>query len=260
MAVTVGSISTISVGASSANLSVGAASGGTAPYAYAFYRSTATGFSPGTANVIQSGASLSLADSGLTPGTVYYYRAIATDANAATGTDAQITLTTSAASPVPNQFGLQNLLGALDLQFNGDSIAVQFDPSYAGSLKLVAGQAVKFVAGASGIPLVQPCGSASDVCAGFVNYNTKDAVFAPGNILEMSMYGNVMYLYASLAINRGQFLTSLPSPIAGGCNGGVVPVTGSSTFPIIGFALDTVAIGNLVRVYIQAPVAPYAID
>ena len=78
------------------------------------------------------------------------------------------------------------------------------------------------------------------------------------------MAGNVIYLQAVAAINRGQFVTSAPSGIALGAVGGVVAVTGSSGFPIVGYALDTVApsIGtmSLVRIMLSTPAASYAID
>jgi hypothetical protein len=165
---------------------------------------------------------------------------------------------TSAASPNPNQFALAPYLGQLDLRFNGDTISCTFDP--AGSGTLVGGQAVKFTTSASGDPTVVPSLLSSDDVAGFVNYDIKSQVYNPGSRLEISMAGNVMYVYAALAVNRGQFLTSLPAAVAGGTNGGVVPVTGSSGFPIVGYALDTAPIGGLFRMFIQTPAAPYAID
>jgi hypothetical protein len=268
MAIAIGSISLVSVGSSTANLLAPAATGGSGAVSYQYYRSTASGFTPGTANAISGATSLSLADSGLTPGTVYYYEIVATDSLGSMASSAQLSVTTSAASPNPNQFALSPFLGMLDLRFNGDTISVEFDP--AGSGSLVGGQAVKWsvastqgsgIAGqGNGIPLVVPSLAASDDVCGYVNYDIKSAVFKPGDRAEISLAGNVMYLYASLAINRGQFLTSLPAAVAGGCNGGVVPVTGSSGFPIVGYSLDTGKIGSLIRVMLQTPAAPYAID
>ena len=260
MALAVGPISVVSVGSTSDSLLSAAASGGVGPYTYQWYRSTASGFTPGGGNLVAGATSLSLQDSGLTPGTQYYYKIVVTDTgNAdATATSAQASVLTSASSPNPNQFTLAPYLGMLDLRFNGDTIACEFDP--AGSGTLVGGQAVTFSVNASGLPLVVPSLLASDDVAGYVNYDIKSAVFNPGNRLEISLAGNVMYLYAALAINRGQFVTSLPSAVAGGTNGGVVPVTGSSGNPIVGYALDTQPIGNLIRIFLQTPAAPYAID
>lgn len=260
MALAVGPISIVSVGSNSDSLLSAAASGGVGPYTYQYYRSTTSGFTPGGGNIVSGATSLALNDSGLTPFTQYYYKIRVTDTgnSNATADSAQLSVMTSAASPNPNQFALAPYLGMLDLRFNGDTISCTFDP--AGSGSLVGGQAVKFSVNSSGDPLVVPSLLASDDVAGFVNYDIKSAVFGPGSRMEISMAGNVMYVYAALAVNRGQFLTSLPAAVAGGTNGGVVPVTGSSGFPIVGYALDSVPSGSLFRMFIQTPAAPYAID
>lgn len=261
MATTIGTLTLVSVGATTDVISVPAATGGTSPYTYQTYRSTASGFTPGSTNAIAGATGLTVNDSGLTPGTQYYYKTVATDSSGTpvTATSAQLSVLTTAASPSPNQFTGSPTLGQLDLPYNVNTLPVQFDP--AGSGTLVAGQAVKWSTNSSGgPPMVVPSLAASDVVAGFVNYNIKNAQFNPGDPMEISMSGNVMYLYAALALTRGQFLTSLPAAVAGGCNGGVVPVTGSSGNPIIGWALNTVNIGALTRVMLTTPAAPYAID
>jgi hypothetical protein len=268
MSLAIGSITLVSVGSTTANLLAPAATGGSAPVTYQWYRSTASGFTPGTGTVVTGGTSLSLADSGLTPGTIYYYEIVATDAAAAKASSNQLTVTSTAASPNPNQFTLAPYLGMLDLRFNGDTISVQFDP--AGSGTLVGGQAVLFSApstqgtgasgGLNGIPLVVPSTGSADSIAGMVNYDIKSAVFKPGDRLEISLAGNVMYLYAALPVTRGKSVTSLPSSQPGGTNGGVVQVTGSSGLPIVGWSLDTAAIGTLTRIMLQTPPAPYAHD
>lgn len=268
MALAQGSIQLVSAGATSVSLLAPAATGGSAPVTYQYYRSTASGFTPGSSNAVAGGSALALNDSGLTPGTTYYYEIVATDAAMDTASSAQLTVVTSAASPNPNQFSQSPFLGMLDLRFNGDTISVQFDP--AGSGSLVGGQAVKFsaqstqgtsLAGAgNGIPLVEPAGSASDVIAGFVNYDIKSVSYGPGDRLEISMFSNVMYLYATSQIDRGEFVFSLPASDPGGCNGGVAPLTGSSSNPIVGWAIDTAAQGTLCRIFLQTPPPPYALD
>jgi hypothetical protein len=261
MSLTAGSLSAVSVGASNDVLQAAAfTAAGSLPVTYQWYRSTTSGFTPGGGSLIAGATSLTLSDSGLTPGTQYYYKVVGTDSSGTpqTATTTQLAVLTTAAAPGPNQFSQAPYLGQLDQYYNGDTIPCQFDP--AGSGTLVAGQAVKFSTAAGGPPQVVPCTAASDVCAGFVNYNSKYAVFSPGDAVEISMAGNVMYLLATAAINRGSFLTSKPAAVAGGTNGGVVTVTGSSGYPIIGYALDTAISGALLRVFIQTPAAPYAID
>lgn len=267
MALAQGSIQLVSVGATSVSLLSPAATGGSGSVSYQYYRATSSGFTPGSAYEV-GGDSLSLNDEGLTPGTVYYYKIVATDAAMDTASSAQLTVQTSAASPNPNQFAQNPFLGMLDLRFNGDTISVQFDP--AGSGSLVGGQAVKFsanstqgtsLAGAgNGIPLVEPSDDSADVIAGYVNYDIKSVQFLPGDRLEISMFSNVMYLYATEDIDRGEFVYSLPFGEDGGCNGGVAALTGSSGFPIVGWAIDTAAQGTLCRIFLQTPPPPYAVD
>lgn len=254
MAFTVGSISQVAVASTTDSLLVVAATGGTTPYSYQYYRSTASAFSPSSTTSIAGATALALNDSGLTPGTIYYYYNIATDSAATPSvvTTTKLTVTTLAPTVSQNQFTEAPFLGMLDLRYNGDTISVQFDP--AGSGSLVGGQAVKFTtAPAGGVPTVIPCTATSDVCAGYINYDIKSASYAPGDRMEMSMRGNVMFLYAATAINRGVEVTSLPAAIAGGCNGGVIPAVGSGGLPKVGWSLDTGVIGSLVRIFITTP-------
>lgn len=252
MTFTAGVLSQVSVASTSDSLASTAASGGTTPYTYQWYRHTVTAFTPAASLAISSATLLTLSDSGLTPGTIYYYKVVGTD-SAATPvlvTTAQLAVTTLAPSLSQNQFQETAFLGMTDLRFNGNTMSVQFDP--AGSGTLVGGQAVKWSTVAGGVPKVVPSLLAADVVAGFVNYDIKSASYAAGDRLEISLAGNVMFLYAALAINRGAFVTSLPAAVAGGCNGGVIPVAGSNV-PIAGYALDTAAIGALCRIFIQTP-------
>ncbi|MGO9114392.1 MAG: SGNH/GDSL hydrolase family protein [Thermoguttaceae bacterium] len=53
---------------------------------YQWYRSTTAGFTPGSGNLLTGQTSLSFTDSGLTPGTTYYYACVATDSSRATAT------------------------------------------------------------------------------------------------------------------------------------------------------------------------------
>ena len=258
MATTAGALTQISVGSTVDSLSSAVATGGTGPYTYQWYRSTTSSFSPGSGSLISGATSLTLNDSGLTPGTEYYYKVVATDSGSVAGTSSQLAVTTLAPSLSQNQQYQTPFLGMLDQAFNYNTLAAQIDATQTGTL--IAGTAVKFTTTAGGLPKVVACTAASDAICGFLNFSIKDAGFAANQACNVSMAGNVVFLYASLAVNRGQFVTSLPSGVAGGCNGGVVPVTGDSGYPIVGFALDTAAIGSLVRIQLMTPCASYQVD
>lgn len=259
MATTAGALSKVSVGSNSASLLSAAATGGTGPYTYQWKRSLVSG--SGYVN-ITGATSLSLSDSGLKPGTPYYYVVVATDSGAVSGQSAELGIITSAAQPQPNQFVQSPIVGMLQMPYNYNTLTVQVDPSQ--SSPIVAGQAVKFSPAVSGVvsaaPTVLSADAQADHVCGFVNYNLKNASFGPGDYMEISMKGNVMYLQACSAISRGQYVVSCPPVVPAGNVGGVSAVTGSSGFDILGFALDQVSAGQLVRIELECPAAPYAID
>jgi lysophospholipase L1-like esterase len=69
---------------STLNVACTAATGGVSPYTYQWYRSTTAGFTPGPGNILAGQTSLSFTDSGLTPGTTYYYTCVVTDSVSST--------------------------------------------------------------------------------------------------------------------------------------------------------------------------------
>jgi hypothetical protein len=75
-------------------LTVTEATGGTGPYTRLWHRSTSSGFTPDGSNDLPGETSLTLADTGLTPSTTYYYKCVQTDDAAATVTTAQQSVTT----------------------------------------------------------------------------------------------------------------------------------------------------------------------
>lgn len=259
MATTAGALSKVSVGATVASLSSAVATGGSSPYTYQWERSLTSG---GSYTPITGATSLTLSDSGLLAGTPYFYKVVATDSGSVSGTSAALEIITTPALPSPNQFTQSPFLGTVQLPYSYNTLSVQFDPT--GSGIAVAGQAMKFSATASGVvsatPLVVPCTAAADHTCGYVNFNIKNASFLPGQRLEVSMDGNVMYLQAATSITRGQSVTNCGPDVSNGNIGGVAAVTGSSTFDIVGYSLDTVAAGSLVRIHLTTPAAPYAVD
>jgi len=123
-----------------------AATGGTGPYTYQWYKSVVSGFTPGPSNIITGATALAIDDlaPSVIPGTQYYYVVQVTDTgNAnATANSAQLSVLTGQPLLDQNQFALAPFLGMLDLRFNPDTLSVEYDP--AGSGSIFAGQAVKF--------------------------------------------------------------------------------------------------------------------
>ena len=247
MTISAGALSQVSVSQNGAVLSSAAASGGTAPYSYQWYRSTASGFTPGAGNLISGATSLSLTDSGLIPNTGYFYKVVATDAVAATATSAQLAVQTSVPTQSQNSFLQSSQLGMIDMRFAHNTVSVQIDASQV--TPLYAGSAVKIVDSADGVPKVVGVAANSDEVMGFINFDIKTVAFSAGMQAEISMAGNVMYLYATAAISRGILVTLDITT-----NGGVGPIVTSSGAKVVGWAYDKApAAGALIRVYLKTP-------
>lgn len=249
MALTPGSISVASKTATSVALTATAATGGTEPYSYQWYRSLVSDFVPGPSNEIAGATALTLEDTGLIPGTQYYYKLVVTD-DATTPdeeTYAQQAVVTNAPTQQPNQFAQASLLGMLDKHLNANTIPAMVDSTEAGTL--YAGGAVKLVDSLGGVPKVVGCTADSDEVFGFINYDIKSRGFTAGMPLELSIKNNVMFMYSTAAIARGgKVCLDLTT------NGGVAAATGSSAKRIVGWAYDKAAnAGQLIRVYIETP-------
>lgn len=247
MAITAGVLSQVSVSYSSDSLLATAATAGTGPYTYQWYRSTTTGFSPSGSNIITGATALTLNDSGLTPLTTYYYKVIATDTGHSNDvvTYTQLAVVTTATGISPNQFAQSSIVGMLDQKFNYDTISVQVDISQA--TNLYSGAAVKIVDSVDGAPKVIGCAANTDQVLGFINFDIKTAAYSAGSLAQISMNGNVMYLYATTAIARGAQVTLDLSTM-----GGVA--SANSGDRIVGWAFDkAAAAGALIRVFVRTP-------
>ncbi len=250
MSLTAGAITLLSTGPTTASLSVAAATGGTGPYTYQWYRSTTSGFSPGAGSLISGATALTLSDSGLVPGTQYYYSNIVTDTGNSnvTATSTQVGAVTQGPVISPNAAQQYPLLGMLDLRYNTDTVAVQVDASQATALTF--GQAVKMAAvstNLSGPPKVVACAADTDVVLGFINFDIKSQSFPAFSMCEISMAGNVIYLYSTGAITRGNQVCLDLTTIGG------VSATGS-THEVVGWAFDGCAAGGtLIRVFLKTP-------
>lgn len=247
MSYAAGVVTKVSVSPFDVQLSSTAASGGTGPYTYQWYRSIVSGFTPGGGNILSGKTALSLDDASVIPGTQYYYVIQATDTGNSnvTANSAQFSQVTPADVPSQSQFTEAPLLGMIDLRLNYDTVPVQVDSSQVAGL--AAGQAVKIVASAGGVPKVIACAADSDAVWGFVNYDIKSILFLAGAAMEVSQSGNVIYLRAVEAISRGAQVALEVSTV-----GGVKNTGGGAT--VVGLAFDqATAAGDLIRVKVSIP-------
>lgn len=247
MGLAIGTLSKGTVGSTTAEVIATTATGGTTPYTYAWYKSLVTGFTPGPSNLIDDSDTLDYIDSGLIPGTQYYYKQIVVDSAAtpAAATSAELSVLTETGNQIMNQFSQSPYLGMLDLAYNYNTIAVQIDLDE--TAEIIAGQPVKFTQDAGGVPKVTLCTANTDVPAGAINFNIKNRVFVAGDYAEMSQRGNVMYLYSTAAIARGARVMLDVST-----KGGVITATTGK--PVFGFALDVAsAAGQLIRIELMTP-------
>lgn len=137
-----------------------------------------------------------------------------------------------------NQFAQTKEKGMLDLPFNANTIQCKLSGS------AVAGQAVKLVDVAYKIPVVEVADD-TDLVFGFINLSLKKAP-ADGDMVEISLPGNVMYMIAGAAFAPGTELMHVVS------TGKVITATGT-TKCISGWAMDKAAAdADVVRVMIGA--------
>jgi hypothetical protein len=257
MSLTAGALTQVSVSQYSDSLSSAVATLGSAPYTYQWYRNVTGTATIGSA--VSGATALTLSDSSLIPGTVYYYHVIVTDTAAAVATSAALTVTTLNPGVLnPNQFAETALLGVLDQRYNYNVKEIEIDATQTGTL--YAGQAMKFASGPSlgGVPSMVACTAKTDVCQGFIVYDVKNQGFAAApaagaynfgtnSRCELAQGGCVIYLYATGAITRGaQVCLDTTSP-------GGVQATGA-TAEVVGWAYDgATAAGQLIRVQLTTP-------
>lgn len=249
MAITPGVVTVNTVTENSASLTSAVATGGTGPYSYQWYKSTVTGFTPGPGNIIAGATSLSITDTGLVPGTQYFYKMVSTDSapTPEEGISPSASVLTLPQTLNVNQFAMAPYLGMLDQHFNYNTSPVVVDSAVVTPLQ--NGQAVKMVDSAGGSPKVVACTADADQVFGFINYNMKNAFFPANTPCEISRDGNVMYLRSTGAIARGARVVVNVATI-----GGVAAATGSSGKRIVGYAYDkAIQAGQLIRVVVGTP-------
>lgn len=244
-----GALSKVLVGSTTAQLSSAVATGGTGPYTYQWYRSTTTGFSPGAGNILAGATSLSLADSGLLPNTPYYYVVVATDTGNSntTANSAQLTVATQPALS-QNQFAQQQVVGIVDLKV-GPTNVIAVQAASSNTSPIFAGQGVKIVANTNGgVPQVAPVSAKGDAVIGFCRFNQKDIQYNAGQLLEIAMWGSVIWLYATGAITQFAEVCLDPTFIGG------VQATGS-TATFVGWAVDGASAAGMIRVMLMPNIA-----
>lgn len=144
-----------------------------------------------------------------------------------------------------NSFAPSPVVGSLDLAFNYNTKSVKLSDAE-GQASVAPGSPLKLDAtSTSPLPVVATVG-ASELSFGVVIATQKKNVFAPGNVLEIASTGNVVYVKASAAINRGakvQCTASATAPTA---------ATATSGQRYEGIALDrAVSAGDLIRIEIN---------
>lgn len=218
------------------------------PNEYEWYKSTTQGFSPGPGNLIAGADEETLDISGLIPNTIYYFRAKVTDTGNSntTATSAELTVTTASQTQSQNQFTQAPTRGNVDQAYNTNTVSVLFDPAFAG--QAYAGTPVKLLATSKKSPLVvTPCTAETDNVLGFINFNAKNNAYTGGMVAECSLKNNVIYLYATAAIEAG---ASVQLDLA---NNGIKTAADAND-RVVGWAFDAAdAPGDLFRVYVGTP-------
>ena len=118
---TVGKAGFVSATASTITMSTTAASGGIGSYTYQWYRSTTSGFTLSSANIIAGATGTTNTDTNVVAGTIYYYKVIETDSADDTGTSNQAmgqTLVSQPTAPGTVVTTLPMVIGVI-----GDSIS-----------------------------------------------------------------------------------------------------------------------------------------
>lgn len=147
----------------------------------------------------------------------------------------------------PNQFKQDVVAGQQDLSFVGSVVSCQVKTGE--STALVAGQSVKIVDSAGGVPKVTARAANTDGTFGVIIRNLKDQTFPAESAVEVGLKGTVVYLTAGAAIARGAAVEINYDDDKVIANAGVNPV--------VGFAYDKAAAdGDLIRVYLECPAVP----
>ena len=138
-----------------------------------------------------------------------------------------------------NQFELGKEVGQLDLRLNSNIIQCRSNGT------LIAGQVVKLVDTAAGIPVVDVAAD-TDVPFGFVCYNHKETSYSAGDMIEIALSGSYMYMQAGAAITPGAEIMYVYA------SANVITASGTSNKYVSGYALDKATTSaDIIRVAIK---------
>lgn len=149
------------------------------------------------------------------------------------------------AGPNINQFKQSPVKGQQDMSFNSNTVSCQVASDEA--VALIAGQAVKMVDSAGGVPKVTAVTDDADDVFGFINYDVKSPNFPANARCEVSaLRDNCMIMEAGAAIGRwGEVMVSVADKKV---------IAATSNNRIVGRAYDkATADGDLIRVVIMLP-------
>lgn len=145
-----------------------------------------------------------------------------------------------------NQFSQTPVQGDVDLGVGAPGAIVTCQVTSDEAVALVAGQAVKLVDSAGGVPKVTALDANTDEVFGFISRNLKDASYPAGARCEVALQGSFMYMTSGAAIARGAKIEVV--------NSTKKVITNAGTNPVSGFAYDkATAADQLIRVYILTP-------
>jgi hypothetical protein len=141
----------------------------------------------------------------------------------------------------PNQFSQTPNLGSPDLAYSFNTKSAIINPNSVAT-GLQVGQAMKLIAG--NVPgLVVDQAAAGDVPYGIIANVLKKNTYSPGQAVELSCAGNVLYLESAAAIVRGALVENVPT-------GPTVQTKASGA--VLGRALDQASgAGQLIRIEIN---------
>lgn len=147
-------------------------------------------------------------------------------------------------NPNINAFALAPLKGDTSLPRTGMVISAMVKSDEA--VPIVAGQAVKLVDSAGGVPVITALTATTDAAFGVALYNIKNQSYAANAALEIGMRNTVVWMEAAGAIARGAFVQFNYATNKVSLNLGLNPT--------LGVAMDkATADGDLIRVLLDIP-------